>query len=95
MLYLVALIPIRPPMPLYMDIHRSDGEIDVRQLAADHQKDLEAQGRHGVKFLRYWFDADKRTIFCLSQAPRAEATLAVHRDTGHPTDEIYHVTEGK
>ncbi|HEV8360179.1 MAG TPA: hypothetical protein VGR28_06980 [Candidatus Thermoplasmatota archaeon] len=48
-------------MPLNMDIHGSKDKIDVRQLAADRQKDLQLQGGHGVKFVRHGFGAEKRT----------------------------------
>ena len=80
-------------MPLYMDVHDAKGLTDEK-VAAIHKKDLAAQGKHGVKFVKYWFDQDKGKVFCLSQAPNPEATLAVHKETGAPTNEIYQVHEG-
>lgn len=82
-------------MPLYMDIHHNVEGITAEAMAAEHQKDLEHQGKHGVKFVKYWFDAEKKAIFCLSHAPNAEAAKAVHAAAGHPADDIFHVTEGE
>jgi len=33
---------------------------------------LEAQGKYGVKFLTCWYDAERRTTFCLVDAPDKE-----------------------
>jgi hypothetical protein len=48
-----------------------------------------------VQYLRYWVDEDKGAIFCLVDAPHAEAAHTVHRDAhGLVADEIYSVKEG-
>ena len=48
-----------------------------------------------MQYLRYWFDEKNRKIFCLVDAPNAEAANRVHKEAhGLVADEIYPVTEG-
>jgi hypothetical protein len=82
-------------MPLFMDIHHIDGGVSVDDVAKAHQADLATQGDHDVQYLRYWVDESKGTIFCLVDAPSAEAANVVHRDAhGLVADEIYAIKEG-
>jgi hypothetical protein len=83
-------------MPLYMDIHRGVEGLTAEAVAGAHQKDLEVQKKHGVKYLSYWFNEDDGTVFCLSEAPSKEAADAVHRE-GHGlvADEIIEVKRGE
>lgn len=82
-------------MPLYMDIHRNVEDITEAALEEAHQKDLEVQGKHGVKFLDYWYSEAEGTIFCLSEAPNKEAAEAVHKEAhGIVADEIVEVRQG-
>jgi len=54
------------------------------------------QGRHGVRYLKYWYDPTTGKAFCLSEAPSKEAVLAVHEDAhGIVADEIFEVFEGE
>jgi hypothetical protein len=82
-------------MPLYMDTHKGLGELTEEAVAGAHAMDLKAQDKHGAKFLNYWYNREAGTIYCLSEAPNAEAAIAVHRD-GHGllADEIVEVSEG-
>jgi class 3 adenylate cyclase len=64
---------------VFMDRHDLDG-VSAADLAAAHLSDLEIQGRHGVRFLSYWYDYGRNAAFCLVDAPDAEAAQAVHRD---------------
>ncbi len=80
-------------MPLFMDVHTIAGAT-AAAVAEAHQKDLQTQGEHDVKYLRYWHDEKQGKIFCLSEAPSAEAAARVHREAhGLIADEIYEVTE--
>jgi hypothetical protein len=82
-------------MPLYMDVHNMDGGVAVGDVAQAHQADLEKQGAHDVNYLRYWVDESKGKIFCLVEAPSAEAASTVHREAhGLVADEMYEVQEG-
>src|SRR6266568_2445670 len=49
-----------------------------------------------VRYLRYWVDQSHGKIFCLVDAPDADAAAAVRRAVhGLVADEIYPVTEGR
>lgn len=81
-------------MALFMDTHNIEGGVSATDVAAAHQADLATQGRHGVDYLRYWVDEEAGKIFCLVEAPNAEAANTVHREAhGLVADEIYSVTE--
>jgi hypothetical protein len=71
------------------DVHTVTGA-SAADVAAAHRKDLETQGQHAVKYLRYWLDEKQGKIFCLAEAPSAEAAMRVHREAhGLVADEIY------
>jgi len=81
-------------MALFMDTHTIEGGVAAADVAAAHQADLATQGPHGVHYLRYWVDEAAGKIFCLVEAPDAEAANTVHRDAhGLVADEVYSVTE--
>ncbi len=81
-------------MPLYMDVHRNVAGATPKDVATAHQKDLETQQRHGVRYLRYWHDPGEGKVFCLCEAPSAEAARAVHSEAhGLVAEEIYQVEE--
>jgi hypothetical protein len=57
--------------------------------------DLRTQSRYGVDYPRYWVDPARGKIFCLVEAPDADAAESVHREAhGLVAGEIYPVTEG-
>ena len=79
---------------LFMDAHTIEGGVSAADVAAAHQADLATQGAHGVNYLKYWVDEAAGKIFCLVEAPDAEAANTVHREAhGLVADEIYPVTE--
>ena len=81
-------------MPLFMDVHTIEGGVSAADVAGAHQKDLETQGKYGVKYLRYWVDEDAGKIFCLVDANSAEDANTVHREAhGLVAKEIYPVGE--
>jgi hypothetical protein len=83
-------------MPLYMDIHHHVEGLTAEAVAGAHQKDLEVQQKHGVKYLKYWFDEGTGKVFCLVEAPSKEAAAAVHREAhGLVADELIEVKEGE
>jgi hypothetical protein len=82
-------------MALFMDVHTIDGGVAAGDVAGAHQADLAAQAPHGVDYLRYWVDEAAGKIFCLVEAPDAEAANTVHREAhGLVAEEIYPVLEG-
>ena len=82
-------------MPLFMDVHSLGGEVAVGDVAKAHMADLQEQSRYDVNYLRYWVDEGQGKIFCLVDAPSADAASTVHREAhGLVADEIYQVQEG-
>ena len=82
-------------MALFMDVHHMDGTVSLDDVAKAHAADLDKQGDHDVQYLRYWVDEAHGKIFCLVDAPNAEAANTVHREAhGLVADEIYPVAEG-
>jgi hypothetical protein len=82
-------------MPLFMDVHSLDGGVAVGDVAKAHMADLQEQSKYDVSYLRYWVDEDHGKIFCLVEAPSADAASTVHREAhGLVADEIYRVQEG-
>ena len=82
-------------MPLYMDVHNIEGGVSASDVADAHMKDLQEQAKHGVNYKSYWVAEDEGKIFCLVEAPDAEAAITVHRDAhGLVADEVYEVKEG-
>jgi hypothetical protein len=82
-------------MPRYMDVHKKIKGVTVAAVAEAHKKDLEHQGKHGVKFLRYWVDEKSESVWCLVDAPDKDASNRVHEEAhGLLADEIHEVTEG-
>ena len=82
-------------MPLYMDTHRNVKGVTAAAVAEAHAKDLKVQGKHGVDYKHYWVDEKKETIFCLVEAPNAQAAEKVHREAhGLVADEIHEVKQG-
>jgi hypothetical protein len=82
-------------MALFMDAHTIEGGVSARDVASAHRADLATQDAHGVNYMRYWVDEAAGKIFCLVEAPDAEAAATVHREAhGLVADEIYSVAEG-
>ncbi len=83
-------------MPLYIDIHKGVEGLTAEGVAGAHEKDLEVQKKYGVKYLKYWFNEEDGTVFCLCEAPDKKAAEAVHREAhGLVADEIIKVKEGE
>ncbi|GAB3283178.1 DUF4242 domain-containing protein [Microbacterium sp. Root53] len=82
-------------MPLYMDVHTLGSAVSMDDVAKAHAADLQTQAAHDVQYLRYWVDEGAGRIFCLVDAPDAEAANRVHREAhGLVADEIFPVKEG-
>ena len=82
-------------MSLFMDVHNLGNSVALDDVAKAHEADLKHQGAHGVNYLRYWVDEAEGKIFCLVDAPDAEAAAMVHKQAhGLLADEIHPVREG-
>jgi Protein of unknown function (DUF4242) len=82
-------------VPLYMDIHTIDGGVSAADVEKAHLADLAEQGKHDVRYLRYWVDEPAGKVFCLVEAPSPEAAETVHREAhGLVADHLFQVQEG-
>ena len=82
-------------MPLFMDVHQIDGGAAMDDVAKAHLADLQTQAAYDVRYLRYWVDEPGGRVFCLVEAPSAEAAASVHREAhALVADHIYQVQEG-
>lgn len=82
-------------MPLFMDVHSDLQGATLEAIEKLHLSDREAEARHGVRFLSYWFNEKAGTVFCLLEAPNKEACNAVHRDAhGEMADAVIEVEPG-
>ena len=75
-----------------MDIHELHGA-DAKAVAEAHASDVAIQAKYGVEYVKYWFNADRGKVFCLCNAPSAEAANEVHRRAnGLAAERIIEVT---
>ena len=82
-------------MPLFMDVHEIDGGVPMEDVAKAHLADLQAQAAYDVRYLRYWVDEGAGRVFCLVEAPSAEAASSVHREAhGLVAERLFQVQEG-
>ena len=82
-------------MPLFMDVHEVDPGVQFDEVAKAHLADLQTQGKYDVSYLRYWVDSSAGRIFCLVEAPSADAASLVHKEAhGLVADHIFEVREG-
>ena len=82
-------------MPLFMDVHQIDGGVAMEDVAKAHLADLQTQAAYDVRYLRYWVHEPGGRVFCLVEAPSAEAAASVHREAhALVADHIYQVQEG-
>ncbi|HEY7294532.1 MAG TPA: DUF4242 domain-containing protein, partial [Dehalococcoidia bacterium] len=65
-------------MPLFLDVHHHIDDLSPETIAAGHARDLAVQDRHGVRFIKFWYDEATGKVFCLFEAPNKEAGAAVH-----------------
>lgn len=81
-------------MTLFMDVHTIEGGVSAADVAGAHDADLEIQDAYGVHYRKYWVDEQAGKIFCLVEAPDAEAANTVHREAhGLVADQVFTVTE--
>jgi hypothetical protein len=82
-------------MALFMDVHSLGGPVGMSAVEQAHAADLNTQERYGVSYLRYWVNEAEGKIFCLVEAPDADAAVSVHQEAhGLVADAIFAVVEG-
>jgi hypothetical protein len=78
-------------MTKFMDVHHGMKGITEKQLHEAHAADVKIQAEEGVTFEHAWADPQEGTVYCLSEAPNAEAVLRIHERAGHKADEVHPV----
>lgn len=76
-------------MPEFMDVHHNMKGLTKEDLKAAHDADLAIQGEENVVFKSAWADPEAGVVYCLSEAPSADAVKRIHERTGHPADEVH------
>jgi len=75
-----------------MDIHELHGETP-EDIAKAHLLDVKTQDKYGVNYHKYWFNESAGKVFCLCEAPNAEAANRVHLEAhGKVAEKIIEVT---
>ena len=65
-------------MPIFMDRHDLPESVTAEEVARLHQEDLKVEDDFGCKGLTYWFDEQRKTAFCLVNAPNRQALVDMH-----------------
>lgn len=74
-------------MPIYMDRHDVSDEVTAEVVAQMHQEDLKIQDKFNCRGLTYWFDQERKTAFCLVEAPNEQSLINMHN---HAHGEVPH-----
>jgi len=76
-----------------MDIHElPEGHVGAEDVAKAHAADVKIEKKYGVHYHKYWVNEKAGKIFCLCDAPSAEAAAQVHREAhGMLADKIIEI----
>jgi len=66
-------------MPIYMDRHDLSETVTAENVAQLHKQDLNIQHKFRCRGLTYWFDENRKTAFCLIEAPDKQAIKDMHK----------------
>lgn len=80
--------------PLCLDMHFGVDAMTPERIAETIRSCSEAGEKHGVRWLKAWYDPDDGRLFCLSASPSTDAHSAVHIETGFLVDEVAQVKQG-
>jgi len=70
-----------------MDRHDVSDEVTAEHVAQLHQEDLKVEQQFKCRGLTYWFDENRKTAFCLVEAPNKQALQDMHN---HAHGELPH-----
>lgn len=81
---------------LFIDVHHLEpGKVTFNDVTAAHLKDLSVQKQYDVRFLKYWVDEEKGTVYCLSSASDTNVVRQTHAEAhGLLPAYTYVVTDG-
>ena len=78
-------------MAKFMDVHEGMHGVTPEALREAHLADLAIQDSEGVDFQHAWGDPVSGRVWCVSEAPDADAVRRIHERAGHPAAEVYPV----
>jgi hypothetical protein len=79
---------------LYIDVHDLD-KVTFADVAEAHKKDLAAQGKNDVKFIKYWVDEEAGKVYCLAEASNPDMISKTHEEAhGLVPSSIHLVSDG-
>lgn len=79
---------------LYIDVHDLD-KVTFADVEAAHKKDLETQGKYGVRFIKYWVDESMGKVYCLSETSDPNMITKTHQEAhGLAPARIHSVSDG-
>lgn len=61
-----------------MDRHDIPETVSAETLAQMHQEDLKIEDKYDCKGFTYWFDHERKTVFCLIEAPNKKSIEEMH-----------------
>lgn len=64
-------------MPIFMDLHIIPG-VKAKDVAEAHRHDLLIQREFNCTCMTYWIDESRNSVFCLIEAPNAQAVRDLH-----------------
>jgi len=70
-----------------MDRHDVSESVTAEIVAQIHQEDLKIEHKFGCRGMTYWFDGERKTAFCLIEAPNKKAIQDMH---DHAHGEVPH-----
>ena len=81
---------------LFIDVHNLEpGKVTFADVMAAHQKDLAAEGKYDVSFLKFWVDEQGGKVYCLSSAKDSQSVIQTHAAAhGLLPASIFKVTDG-
>jgi AraC-like DNA-binding protein len=63
-----------------MDRHDVSEKVTAENVAELHQQDLKIQHKYNCRGLTYWFDDQRKTAFCLIEAPNKKSVVDMHNN---------------
>ncbi len=67
-------------MAIFMDFHDLPDGVTAAHVAEMHQADLNIEHKYNCRGLTYWCDEERKTAFCLIDAPNEQAVIELHKD---------------
>jgi len=62
-----------------MDRHEVSENTTAETLAEIHQEDLKIERQYGCRGFTYWYDDERKHVFCLIEAPNKKAIVDMHK----------------